>query len=84
LGTGGFGVVKKGYQKSTNQPYAIKIYKKQAMEQEDELSLENEVIIMSQVLLPATQINHPNIVKLYEVYEDKDKYCLVLELMTGG
>jgi len=84
LGTGGFGVVKKGYQKSTNQPYAIKIYKKQAMEQEDELSLENEVIIMSQVPLPATQINHPNIVKLYEVFEDKDKYCLVLELMTGG
>jgi len=23
-------------------------------------------------------------VKLYEVYEDKDKYCLVLELMIGG
>lgn len=51
LGTGGFGVVKKGYHKTTNQPYAIKIYKKQAMESEDELSLENEVIIMSQVAL---------------------------------
>jgi len=41
--------VKKGYHKLTNQPYAIKIYKKQSMESEDELSLENEVIIMSQV-----------------------------------
>lgn len=30
------------------------------------------------------QTNHPNIVKLFEVYEDKDKYSLVLELMTGG
>jgi serine/threonine protein kinase len=49
LGTGGFAVVKKGYLKSTNQPYAIKIFKKNVMEQEDEVSLENEVTIMSQV-----------------------------------
>ena len=77
-------MVKKGYQKSTNQPYAIKIYKKQAMEQEDELSLENEVIIMSQVPLPATQINHPNIVKLYEIIEHNNFYYLVMEYCEGG
>lgn len=34
-----------------NHPYAIKIYMKNAMESDDELGLENEVIIMSQVEL---------------------------------
>lgn len=30
------------------------------------------------------QLDHPNIVKLYEVFKDKLKYYLVLELCTGG
>jgi serine/threonine protein kinase len=29
-------------------------------------------------------VDHPNIVKLYEVYEDESSYSLVMELMTGG
>ena len=31
-----------------------------------------------------THVDHPNIVKLYEVFEDVDSYSLVMELMTGG
>lgn len=31
-----------------------------------------------------SNIDHPNIVKLFEVYEDKTKLYVVLELMTGG
>jgi len=31
-----------------------------------------------------SQIDHPNIVKLYEVYDEKTKLYLVLEMMTGG
>jgi len=31
-----------------------------------------------------TQVDHPNIVKLYEVYEDEKYFSLVMELMTGG
>jgi calcium/calmodulin-dependent protein kinase I len=30
------------------------------------------------------QIDHPNIVKLYEIFEDEEFIYLVLELMTGG
>ena len=28
--------------------------------------------------------DHPNTVKLLQVYEDSAHYCLVMELMTGG
>ena len=29
-------------------------------------------------------MNHPNIVQLYEFYEEPKHYCLVQELLTGG
>lgn len=45
---------------------------------EDELlSLQNEIHIL-------THVDHPNIVKLFEVFEDSHNYFLVMELMTGG
>jgi calcium/calmodulin-dependent protein kinase I len=30
------------------------------------------------------EVDHPNIVKLIQNYEDKGHYCLVMELMQGG
>lgn len=30
------------------------------------------------------QVDHPNIVKLYDIFEDDNCYALVMELMTGG
>jgi calcium-dependent protein kinase len=30
------------------------------------------------------QVDHPNIVKLIDVFEDEKHWCLVMELMTGG
>jgi calcium/calmodulin-dependent protein kinase I len=39
--------------------------------------LQNEIDIL-------TQVDHPNIVILYEVFEDEKFYALVMELMTGG
>ena len=30
------------------------------------------------------QVDHPNIVKLIEVFEDEKHICLVMELLTGG
>jgi calcium/calmodulin-dependent protein kinase I len=39
--------------------------------------LQNEIDIL-------TQVDHPNIVKLFEVFEDEKFYALVMELMTGG
>ena len=47
------------------------------MNEDDRIGLQNEIDIL-------THVDHPNIVKLYEVYEDETSYSLVMELMTGG
>jgi calcium-dependent protein kinase len=47
------------------------------MNAEDIVAMQNEIDIMREV-------DHPNIVKMLNVYEDKNHYCLVMELMTGG
>lgn len=47
------------------------------MTEEDRIGLLNEIDILKQV-------DHPNIVKLINVYEDELTFSLVLELMTGG
>ena len=47
------------------------------MNEEDRAALQNEIDILKQV-------DHPNIVKLFEVYEDDKHFFLVMELMTGG
>jgi serine/threonine protein kinase len=50
---------------------------KNKLSPDDLLSLRNEVAIMQQV-------DHPNIVKYYETYEEKKTIYLVMELCTGG
>lgn len=47
------------------------------MTPEDTVAMQNEIDIMREV-------DHPNIVKMLNVYEDKNHYCLVMELMCGG
>ena len=47
------------------------------MTEEDRIGLLNEIDILKQV-------DHPNIVKLIDVYEDSQTFSLVLELMEGG
>lgn len=47
------------------------------MTPEDVVAMQNEIDIMREV-------DHPNVVKMSNVYEDKNHYCLVMELMTGG
>ena len=47
------------------------------MNEEDVAAMQNEIDIMKQV-------NHPNIVTMTSVYEDRTHYCLIMELMQGG
>jgi calcium/calmodulin-dependent protein kinase I len=47
------------------------------LNEDDRIGLQNEIDIL-------THVDHPNIVKLFEVYEDESTYSLVMELMTGG
>jgi len=58
---------------------AVKIIDKDELcKDEDKMFLvDKEIEIMS-------QLDHPNIVRLYEVYESKSEVCLVMELAKGG
>lgn len=47
------------------------------MTTEDVAAMQTEIDIMQQV-------DHPNIVKMVNVYEDTGHYCLIMELMNGG
>lgn len=48
-----------------------------ALGEDDALALQTEVDILS-------QLDHPNVVKLFEIFEDKECMYLVLEIMSGG
>ena len=56
---------------------AIKVINKKGMDADDLQNIFNEVEIMQKV-------DHPNIVKYYETYDDKKYIYLCMELCTGG
>jgi calcium/calmodulin-dependent protein kinase I len=47
------------------------------MTPEDKVAMKTEIEILKQV-------DHPNIVRLIDVFEDDRHWCLVMELMQGG
>lgn len=75
LGEGSYGSVCKGKHKSTNAVRAIKAIDRTKIA--DGERFQTEVDIQS-------ALDHPNIVKLYEVFLDAKKVYLVMELCTGG
>ncbi|CAD8074409.1 unnamed protein product [Paramecium primaurelia] len=77
IGQGGFGKVYKVVHKQTGMIRAVKMILKEKMKQEDEERLLEETAILM-------DIDHPNIVKLYEIFSDKYSYYLVSEYCEGG
>ena len=77
LGKGSFAFVRKAKHRETGEYFAIKILSKKKMEDKDLEAIQVEIEIMK-------NIDHPNVVKLYDVYEDEGHICLVMELMQGG
>jgi len=77
LGRGGFSIVKKGLNKVTNEPVAIKIIEKKTPGDEELQLLHREIDIMK-------KLQHKNIIALYEVFEEEETIFLILELVTGG
>lgn len=75
LGSGGYGTVYKGNDKSNNSLVAIKVILKNP-----ELDLNQ---LMREVGI-TKKLEHPHIVKCLGFFEDKDKYYIVNELMSGG
>ena len=74
LGAGSYGKVFLAVnKKDPTMKIAIKVIKKTGMSEDDLLGLKREVAIMQQV-------DHPNIVKYYETYDDKKYIYLCMEL----
>ena len=57
--------------------YACKCVKKHQLNLEDRESLLAEAQLMK-------ELDHPNIVKLHGVYDEKQSYYLVMDLIQGG
>jgi serine/threonine protein kinase len=83
LGTGAFSRVMLASKRTpgTDAPgakVAVKcITKTTELKSEDEASLREEVAVLKFV-------DHPNIIKLYNFYEEKKMFYMVIELMEGG
>ncbi|XP_072758056.1 uncharacterized protein Nuak1 isoform X2 [Anoplolepis gracilipes] len=78
LGQGTYGKVQLGINKETGQEVAIKTIKKCKIETEaDLIRIRREIQIMSSV-------QHPNIIHIYEVFENREKMVLVMEYAAGG
>ena len=73
---GAFGRVQKCQKKSTGEFRAVKIIDKLNMGEQERVRLKYEIDILK-------NLNHPNIVRLYEVYENKSSIFLVTELCDG-
>lgn len=78
LGQGTYGKVQLGINKETGEEVAIKTIKKSKIEAEaDLIRIRREIQIMS-------SIQHQNIIRIYEVFENNDKIVLVMEYAAGG
>ena len=77
IGKGKFGLVKSGINKETKKPVAIKIMAKKNMDKSDmELAkVEIDILKISQ---------HPNIIKLYDVFENENYIYIIMEYCSGG
>ncbi|OII73875.1 calcium-dependent protein kinase [Cryptosporidium ubiquitum] len=80
IGQGSYGVVRVAVESQTKAIRAIKIMNKNKIRQinpKDVERIKTEVRLMK-------KLHHPNIARLYEVYEDEQYICLVMELCHGG
>ncbi|CEL97359.1 unnamed protein product [Vitrella brassicaformis CCMP3155] len=76
LGTGISGAVRVGRHRESGKSYAIKTLSTQNISPKKASMLYNEVSVY-------LSLDHPNIAKLFEVYEDDRAVHLVMELCTG-
>ena len=77
IGKGKFGLVKLGINKETKKQVAIKIMAKKNMDKSDlELAkVEIDILKIGQ---------HPNIIKLYDIYENENYIYIIMEYCSGG
>ena len=65
-----------GIHNTTKEKFAVKIVDRTKLSHASDRSLRREVEILK-------SIDHPNIVKCYDFYEDANSYHIVIEYMQG-
>ncbi|XP_042726103.1 myosin light chain kinase family member 4 isoform X4 [Lagopus leucura] len=75
LGGGRFGMVHKCEEKATGLKLAAKIIKARGDKEKNEVK--NEISVMN-------QLNHVNLIQLYDAFESKNDIVLVMEYVEGG
>ncbi|KRX06744.1 Protein kinase-like domain [Pseudocohnilembus persalinus] len=79
LGQGSFGKVFIGEHQTSQVQYAIKAFKKEGLQKNDKSkkAVLNEILILQ-------QLNHKNIIKIYECFEGQYTVYIVMQLVKGG
>ena len=78
IGKGTFSVVKLGINKITKEKVAIKILKKnKIIHREDVERIEREISILK-------KLSHINVIKIYKINEDEEKYYIFMEYCENG
>ena len=78
IGKGTFSIVKLGINKITKEKVAIKILKKnKIIHREDVERIEREISILK-------KLSHINVIKIYKINEDKEKYYIFMEYCENG
>lgn len=77
IGTGKFSKVHSCIHSSSDRKYAVKILDKRAMTDDDRESLRNEIAVLQLV-------SHPSVIKMWNVFESKNKIHIVMDFIAGG
>ena len=78
LGKGAFGEIYLAQKLDNQQLYAAKVLDKKRMDSPKlKKYLDREIAILQ-------KLDHPNIVKFYEQFDDKDNYYIIIEYCNGG
>eukprot|EP00494_Astrolonche_serrata_P029121 UN29388 len=77
LGRGAFATVRRCIRKKDQREFALKVVRKKGMEPYNLKALKSETQIMH-------TLNHPNIVKLYELYDTPNHLHMIIDLLAGG
>jgi len=75
MGSGAFATVRKVIHKETNNPRALKIIKKNPKQDSSRMYLEVDIL---------KKLIHPNIMQIFEFYEDKKNFYIITEFCEGG
>ena len=78
LGKGTFGKVKLGIYMPTKDKMAVKILEKSKMKDKDDY---NRVVREMKII---KQFNNENVIKVYEILEDREKYYIIMEYCEEG